>query len=268
MNSKGFSIGSMMIGMPPQGGHVFSFTNSIHFDGVNDYLTTASGGSPAISANEFNPFNQTDWSFSTFSKSGGGVAFAINSAFFASLHAVGAGSRTRLILINAGSGGRKMQIQSNIYTVTSSIIIPESEQIDWRHYGCSVEIISSSVQRARFYYDGALIETKDFTNAVLTHASASLILGAASTSGTYSLSGYLAEINFMENLATDGQMADAYNGGRGANGEDVFTTVKKRLVVTNSDGQTTGDITDAIAGENLLMNGFLSPYGVTTDVPA
>ena len=63
-----------------------------------------------------------------------------------------------------------------------------------------------------------------------------------------------------------GQISAVYGGGSGA---DLTTigTIKGYYRPLTTDGPTTGTITDSSGNQDCTMNGFVSPYGVTTDTP-
>ena len=243
------------------GAAAFSFGNSYHFDGVNDTINM--GGSSSSTC--FNPFNQTNWTAAMWLKCDGS-RFNNNVAPFGCGRSVGDAGFGSILFQNGTGGGNVVRVYSNLYNTTFAYVVSSVLVQAWTHYAVSVEIISATVQRGRLYINGALVETKDFTNYVLNDTDTVFRLGGWPNS-TYFINAFMNQPVFQQSLLSDTDVSDLYNGGSGATASDIMTSMKSGYLGTESVGTTTGTITDVTSNQDLTMSGFVASYGVIADTP-
>jgi hypothetical protein len=251
MHSKGFSVGSMMIGMPPMSGHVFSFTKSLYGDGVNDVAKTSSPSSTA-----FNPFGTSAWSFSAWIKP---TATATMDLF-----GVHDGSSDRFFFrLNSN---RQISVGSHGQVSHSGVSYSAGNINTWHMYSVSIEVTSPTSNTVRMYIDGVLFATIVKAKYTYSVANTNISIGAV-YGGTGGLQGYMTQAVFTENLVPASEWVDLYNGGDGADPSKVITSPHSIYNINGAVGATTGTITDALGQQDLTMSGYLSPFGINADIP-
>ena len=234
------------------GGGGFAFQQSVYFDGTNDALST--GGT----ATSFNCFNQADYGFACWMKASGST-FGNNDYIFGGTDA---GAVTAMTFVISGTNAR-ITMRTRNRTLAGTYDIDTATQAAWTHYGITVEIVSSTVQRVRWYVNGALVETADVSNNVFTRSNINLTLG----SGANTLNGFQCESVFSNYLITDAQMTALYNGGSGADPTTTLDSVHSYYPVSESAGQSSGTIADTMGNQDLTMANFVAPYGTNSDTP-
>ena len=234
------------------GGGGFAFQQSVYFDGTNDALST--GGT----SSSFNCFNQADYGFACWMKASGST-FGNNDYIFGGTDA---GAVTAMTFVISGTNAR-ITMRTRNRTLAGTYDIDTATQAAWTHYGITVEIVSSTVQRVRWYVNGALVETADVSNNVFTRSNINLTLG----SGANTLNGFQCESVFSNYLITDAQMTALYNGGKGADPTTTLDSVHSYYPVSESAGQSSGTIADTMGNQDLTMANFVAPYGTNSDTP-
>ena len=230
----------------------FAFQQSVSFDGTNDALST--GGT----ATSFNCFNQADYGFACWMKSSAST-FGNNDYIFGGTDA---GAVTAMTFVISGTDAR-ITMRTRNRTLAGTYDIDSATQAAWTHYGITVEIVSSTVQRVRWYVNGSLVETADVSNNVFTRSNINLTLG----SGANTLNGFQCESVFSNYLITDAQMTALYNGGSGADPTTTLDSVHSYYPVSEAAGQSSGTIADTIGNQDLTMANFVAPYGTNSDTP-
>ena len=238
----------------------FAIERSIRFDGVNDY---ASQGS--LSTDGFQPFNNKDWTVSFWAKSDG-TRYVNNGAAVSVVIANNAAAKTMVRFQNDGISDSKVSIKSNNIAYASSHTITSAKCQVWQHYAV-VETQNGGNQDVEVYVNGTSVDTGSISANTLSNTSVDVCLGTANNSRAFNaFKGYVSEIGCWETALNSGDIAAIYGGGSGA---DLTTigTVKGYYRPLKTDGPTTGTITDSIGNQDCAMNGFVAPYGVTTDTP-
>tara|TARA_R110000751_G_scaffold285874_1_gene390230 strand:+ start:1236 stop:1994 length:759 start_codon:yes stop_codon:yes gene_type:complete len=230
----------------------FAFQRSVSFDGTNDALST--GGT----SSSFNCFNQADIGFSCWMKASAST-FGNNDQIWGGTDG---GAVTTMYFLLSGTNVR-ITMRTRNRTLAGTYDIAASTQVAWTHYGITVEIVSSTVQRVRWYVNGALVETADVSNNVFTRSNINLTLG----SGANTLNGFQCESVFSNYLITDAQMTALYNSGAGADPTTTLDSVHSYYPVSEAAGQSSGTIVDAMGNQNLTMANFVAPYGTNADTP-
>ena len=243
------------------GGGAFTIERSLHFDGVNDYVSAG-----VLSSDCFNPFNDTDWSVSWWMKSDGS-RYTNQGTVCAVATSVGTGNpfmyiRTR----NDGLNDSKLEVRTNVYVGTSTHTITSANCQVWQHYvlTCTQNPTEQTVQ---LYVNNTLQDTMSLTLRTETHASVSFQVGTSQGNSAFNpFKGYLCEMGFWEIALNADQVSSLYNEGNGADVSTIASPVSYYRPLT-TDGPTSGTITDSIGNQDCTMNGFVSPYGVVTDTP-
>ncbi len=238
----------------------FAIERSLRFDGVNDY---ASQGS--LSTAGFQPFNNKDWTITFWAKSDG-TRFVNNGAAVSVVVANNAAAKTMVRFQNDGASDSKISIKSNNIAYASSYTITSAKCQVWQHYAVVVTQNGAN-QDVEVYVNGSSVDTGSISANTLSNTSVDVCLGTANNATAFNaFKGYISEVGCWETALNSGDIAAIYGGGSGA---DLTTigTIKGYYRPLTTDGPTTGTITDVSGNQDCTMNGFVSPYGVTTDTP-
>ena len=242
------------------GGDAFAIERSLRFDGVNDY---ASQGS--LSTAGFQPFNNKDWTITFWAKSDG-TRYINNGAAVSVVRANNSGAVTIVRFQNDGISDSKISIKSNNIAYSSSYTITSAKCQVWQHYAVVVTQNGAN-QDVEVYVNGTSVDTGSISANTISNTSVDVCLGTANNSTAFNaFKGYISEVGCWETALNSGDIAAIYGGGSGA---DLTTigTIKGYYRPLTTDGPTTGTITDVSGNQDCTMNGFVSPYGVTTDTP-
>lgn len=256
VNGIGVPFGKKGGGSTPS----FAIERSLRFDGVNDY---ASQGS--LSTAGFQPFNNKDWTVSFWAKSDG-TRYINNGAAVSVVRANNSGAVTIVRFQNDGISDSKISIKSNNIAYASSYTITSANCQVWQHYAVVVTQNGAN-QDVEVYVNGTSVDTGSIIANTITNTSVDVCLGTANNARAFNaFKGYISEVGCWEEALDSGQISAVYGGGSGA---DLTTigTVKGYYRPLKTDGPTTGTITDSSGNQDCTMNGFVSPYGVTTDTP-
>ena len=241
----------------------FAIERSLRFDGVNDL---ASNGS--LTTDGFQPFNNKDWTVTWWAKSDGTRYKDLGTIMAVAIANNSGNAFMWLRFKNDGTSDSTINVRTNVKNYTSSHTITSAKCQIWQHY--AVVVTQNSVtakQDIEIYVNGVSVDTGNVDQSLKTNTNVDVCLGSSNNTNAHqAYKGWIAEIGCWETALTSGQIAAIYGGGSGA---DLSTigTVKGYYKPLNTDGPTTGTITDSSGNQDCTMNGFVSPYGVTTETP-
>ncbi len=241
----------------------FAIQRSLRFDGVNDF---ASQGS--LSTDGFQPFNNKNWTVTWWAKSDGTRYKDLGTVMAVAIANNSGNAFMWVRFKNDGTSDSTINVRTNVKNYTSGHTITSAKCQVWQHYAVVVTQNSgTSKQDIEIYVNGVSVDTGSVDQSTRTNTNVDVCLGSSNnTTAHQAYKGYLAEIGCWETALTSGQIAAIYGGGSGA---DLTTigTVKGYYKPLNTDGPTTGTITDSSGNQDCTMNNFVSPYGVNTDTP-
>ena len=250
----------------------FAIERSLRFDGSNDYINT--GG---VTADSWNPYNNTDWTISFWAKCDtGDTRFQNNGTIICTNYQAGSSNPQLYVQTVNATGGSKFKLRipflngsTKSYKIfTSSHVITNAECQVWQHYAITLTQNSgTSKQDIEIYVNNTSVDTGSVDQANFTQASFALAIGSRNpTIAFQTWKGFIAEIGLWETALSSGDLTAVYGGGSGSDLTTIGTVTGYYRPLT-TDGPTTGSITDSSGNKDLTMNGFVTDYGVVSDTP-